>query len=382
MNKKSLNEIFNEAKLSMTESEKKSIWDGVLRRSTDFIGGVSPYVNVESIWDGVPRREKDFPPVRIPVLSRLYYRGALPTLQKGISFSRKRKYALSILAGSLVLSGGISAFAEGALPGDLLYPVKIHVNEKVQSSLAFTPLGKVNVESTLATERLLEVEKLAVQGKLNLAIEQKIGEAFIGHVQKFRKNLTDLEATNQVDASALAIAYFTSRLAAHTIVLNDLVEKMQIASSAQENNQKEQTVQLNMKTKIAVTRDTTASSSLVFTAMLADSVFDKLVATTTQTTPGMTGKYKRIFNRQTAQALEYLRTLRQDIGLPETDKADITKNQSVVEEVIDAKKSSKVKTTTSSASQSAIPVIEATSSAILNASTTGRVLETSKVITE
>jgi hypothetical protein len=147
MNKKPLNEIFNAAKLSMTESEKKSTWDGVLRRSSDFPDGISPYANKESTWDGVLRRESDFPPVRIPVLSRLYYRGALPTLQKSISFSRKRKYALSILAGSLVLSGGISAFAQGALPGDLLYPVKIYVNEQVQSSLAFTPLGKVNVES-------------------------------------------------------------------------------------------------------------------------------------------------------------------------------------------------------------------------------------------
>jgi hypothetical protein len=368
MNKKPLNEIFNAAKLSMTESEKKSTWDGVLRRSSDFPDGISPYANKESTWDGVLRRESDFP-VRIPVLSRLYYRGALPTLQKSISFSRKRKYALSILAGSLVLSGGISAFAQGALPGDLLYPVKIYVNEQVQSSLAFTPLGKVNVESALATERLLEVEKLAVQGKLNPAVEQKLGEAFTSHVQKFRKNLTDLEATNQVDASALATAYFTSRLAAHTIVLNDLAEKIQTASSEQENNQKEQTVQLSMKTKIAFSENKMASSSLLFTALLADSVFDKLVATTTQPTPSMTGKYKRMFNRQNAKAVEYLRTLRQDVGLPETDTADTATNQSVVEEVIDAKRSSQVEATTSSASQSTISAIEATSSAILNAGT-------------
>jgi hypothetical protein len=33
----------------------------------------------------------------------------------------------------------VPALAEGALPGDVLYPVKVQFNEEVRSSLAFTP---------------------------------------------------------------------------------------------------------------------------------------------------------------------------------------------------------------------------------------------------
>ena len=40
----------------MTESEKKSTWDGVFRRASEFPDGVSPFVNKPSNWDGVDRR--------------------------------------------------------------------------------------------------------------------------------------------------------------------------------------------------------------------------------------------------------------------------------------------------------------------------------------
>ncbi len=57
MKKIPFRELFDEVKkLSMTEGEKKSTWDGVFRRASDFPDGVSPFVNKPSNWDGTERR--------------------------------------------------------------------------------------------------------------------------------------------------------------------------------------------------------------------------------------------------------------------------------------------------------------------------------------
>lgn len=62
MKKIPFRDLFNEVKKSsMTKDEKKSTWDGVFRRASDFPDGVSPFINKPSNWDGVLRRESDFP---------------------------------------------------------------------------------------------------------------------------------------------------------------------------------------------------------------------------------------------------------------------------------------------------------------------------------
>lgn len=51
----------NKFDVHMTEEEKSRIWDGVLRRATDYPDGQSPFVNQPSNWDGTLRRLSDFP---------------------------------------------------------------------------------------------------------------------------------------------------------------------------------------------------------------------------------------------------------------------------------------------------------------------------------
>lgn len=50
----------------MTDEEKNRIWDGVLRRATDYPDGKSPFVDKPSNWDGTLRRASDFPPGGAP----------------------------------------------------------------------------------------------------------------------------------------------------------------------------------------------------------------------------------------------------------------------------------------------------------------------------
>jgi hypothetical protein len=56
----------NKFDIHMTDEEKNRIWDGVLRRATDYPDGNSPFVNQPSNWDGSLRRASDFPPGTAP----------------------------------------------------------------------------------------------------------------------------------------------------------------------------------------------------------------------------------------------------------------------------------------------------------------------------
>lgn len=47
--------------MKMTDSEKQSVWDGVLRRTTDYPEGEYPFEQKPNNWDGVLRRKSDFP---------------------------------------------------------------------------------------------------------------------------------------------------------------------------------------------------------------------------------------------------------------------------------------------------------------------------------
>lgn len=47
--------------MKMTDKEKKSVWDGVLRRATDYPEGKYPFKDKTHNWDGVKRRKSDFP---------------------------------------------------------------------------------------------------------------------------------------------------------------------------------------------------------------------------------------------------------------------------------------------------------------------------------
>ena len=70
MKKKNISSLFAKFKdVKMTNEEKKETWNGVLRRSTDFADGQSPFPDTPNTWDGVLRRATDFPDGVIPPIS-------------------------------------------------------------------------------------------------------------------------------------------------------------------------------------------------------------------------------------------------------------------------------------------------------------------------
>ena len=84
---------------------------------------------------------------------------------------------LFMLAGA----GTVSAAAQGALPGDLLYPIKVSVNEKVEVALAPTLAAKAQVQVRLAERRVDEARELSVRGRLDEKTSKIITDDFDKH---------------------------------------------------------------------------------------------------------------------------------------------------------------------------------------------------------
>jgi hypothetical protein len=81
----------------------------------------------------------------------------------------------------LVLAGGTSYAAQGSIPGDFLYPIKVRVNEPLRVALAPDDSAKAQTEATIALTRVDEAKTLAAKGKLNVSVSKELKKDFDTH---------------------------------------------------------------------------------------------------------------------------------------------------------------------------------------------------------
>lgn len=114
----------------------------------------------------------------------------------------------------VVVSGGTAAAAEGALPGDILYPIKIHVNEEMRATLATSPKAKADWALSRAERRLEEAATLAIAGKLDDVKRATLDVDIDEQIKSAGENRTQLENSNalseasevQVNIGAITVA--------------------------------------------------------------------------------------------------------------------------------------------------------------------------------
>ena len=94
-----------------------------------------------------------------------------------------------ILIFALVAGGGTSFAAEHALPGDVLYPVKIEFNEQVRGLVSFSNEARAEWDVWRAERRLEEATELAVHGELNAEVRAEIENSFKSHSDKAQERL-------------------------------------------------------------------------------------------------------------------------------------------------------------------------------------------------
>ena len=127
---------------------------------------------------------------------------------------------VSALAVVLCTGGVVSVQANAALPGDILYPVKVGVNENVLQVLAFSDEAKTDLNIQLAEVRLQEAEQLAVEGKLLPGIQIRINNNFNARVDKVVKSIEKLNNAKMYNAAAKISSSFEATLKAHSAVLS------------------------------------------------------------------------------------------------------------------------------------------------------------------
>lgn len=125
---------------------------------------------------------------------------------------------------------GTAAAAQGALPGDALYSVKVSVNETVEVALATTPVAKAQVQARLAQRRVEEAEVLASQGELTASTSAELAANFETHAQAAAE-LNDDVAQEDPDTGASLKADLDSSLAAHSAILATLGQDTAASSS-------------------------------------------------------------------------------------------------------------------------------------------------------
>jgi hypothetical protein len=121
----------------------------------------------------------------------------------------------------LVVGAGTSVAAADALPGSMLYAVKVNVNEKVQSALARTPEEKAEFAVELTHRRLSEVELLAASSSLSQLEETAAGERIAEAAFKAQEAITELEARDS-GAAEKVTAVLTATILKHSSILETL----------------------------------------------------------------------------------------------------------------------------------------------------------------
>ncbi len=147
-----------------------------------------------------------------------------PTRSPYVFFSIFSYHTRMVLAGLLlfVLVGtGTASAAQGSLPGDLLYPVKISVNERVEAALAPTVAAKAQVQVAQASRRVEEAQVLAQQGRLDATTTATLADNFDEHAQE-AQDLAQKAEGDDPGAVAEVKAQLSSSLLAQGAILAKL----------------------------------------------------------------------------------------------------------------------------------------------------------------
>ena len=157
-----------------------------------------------------------------------------------------------VLIVALLIGGGTTFAAEGALPGGPLYAVKVSINEQVQSALAFSSEAQAKLDAELAARRLSEAETLASRGELSAEVQADIEKRFEAHAESFEKESAKLASEKKNGALLEVRSYFEGKLRAHQNVLTKLAVEGQADASAEVTLMMESALTAPAASKISV----------------------------------------------------------------------------------------------------------------------------------
>ncbi|HUY62788.1 MAG TPA: DUF5667 domain-containing protein [Candidatus Paceibacterota bacterium] len=161
---------------------------------------------------------------RTSIVSRFFGAGAPKAVPSPYqSWLRRPMPAIAAVLILILIGGGTSYAAEGALPGDALYPIKVNVNEPIQEALAFTPQSKAAVAANIAVTRLDEAQQLAAAGKLSTTTAVMLDANLQAHVTQADSAAAALAKSDPL-AAAETQSSLDARLNAHRDILQAVAD--------------------------------------------------------------------------------------------------------------------------------------------------------------
>ncbi|OGG41361.1 hypothetical protein A2837_02485 [Candidatus Kaiserbacteria bacterium RIFCSPHIGHO2_01_FULL_46_22] len=137
-------------------------------------------------------------------------------------FKQPKSMTAAIMVIVLLAGGGTSYAAEAAVPGDVLYPVKIEVNENIRSAFAISNEAEAKLQARLAEERLEEAEELSARGELTTEHAAYLGLRIKAHYDEAKELSAEAAADGNQEASTTVRSSLEGSLRAHANVLNDI----------------------------------------------------------------------------------------------------------------------------------------------------------------
>lgn len=159
-------------------------------------------------------------PVRLrKEFRRQWQRSDYGFLQQVSKLFYKPMAIVAVLAVALMAGGGISLAAEDTAPGDILYPVKIEMNERVRAAFAVSQEAKAEWKGQQVERRLQEAESLAVKARLDSNVAARLHARLEDHVDEASQIAADLQAQGKAEAAAEIHSNLQAALQAHEKIL-------------------------------------------------------------------------------------------------------------------------------------------------------------------
>jgi hypothetical protein len=137
-------------------------------------------------------------------------------------FAFKYEYAIASAVIILVAGGAVTSASENALPGDLLYPIKIGVTEPLRGMLVVGDVANARWEVEKTVRRLEEVETLAAQGRLTEPSLQLAQDNFQKNATEFNAIVQSSEAIASSTQLVDARIDFEAKMSAHSVILSSV----------------------------------------------------------------------------------------------------------------------------------------------------------------
>ena len=119
----------------------------------------------------------------------------------------------------ITIGAGVTVAAEGTVPGDTLYPMKIAFNEEIRGVLAFSEESRAEWAVEKTERRLEEIEKLSAEGRLDADVAAQAEVRLQAQIEEAEERAQKFEERKQEHIAAQMHSDLEGRLEAHKEVL-------------------------------------------------------------------------------------------------------------------------------------------------------------------